>query len=124
MTLAAVDLSYAGELEGALNSLFLKASDDVSGDYNKLAAARVRTHGFGRASTGSEYDLVDLENLMEHMQERYPEQTAAVREILSKSVVAGDSTVPDSCGLSIFYPYYNKNYYKKTWKSAYAEPVH
>ncbi|MBR2188688.1 MAG: hypothetical protein IJ860_04680 [Eubacterium sp.] len=121
VTLAAVDLSHASELEQAVDGLFAKAKEDVSGDYNKLAVARVHSHGLGRASTGSEYDLVDLESLLDEMASRYPKETEAVRTALQSSVLSSGANIDGCCGLSLFYPYYNKNYYEAQWKDAYAE---
>ncbi|MBR3053828.1 MAG: hypothetical protein IKG59_06870, partial [Firmicutes bacterium] len=121
VTLAAVDLSHAEELQTALDALFAKAGEDVSGKYNDLAKARVKTHGFGRASTGSEYDLVDLISLMDQMPEKYSKETETVRGIVEKAVLVSGANIGESCGLSLFYPYYNKNYYKKAWKEEYEE---
>ncbi|MBR2188690.1 MAG: hypothetical protein IJ860_04690 [Eubacterium sp.] len=121
VTLAAVDLSQARRLENAIDALFGEARDDVSGDYNKLAFARVHAHGFGRASTGSEYDLVDLESLLDGMDSRYPAAVEEVRSALKDAVVTSRASVDGCCGLSLFYPYYNKNYYTASWKESYAK---
>ena len=121
VTLSVVDLSCAEALRSALNDLFAEAAEDVSGDYNKLAVSRIRARALGRASTGSEYDLVDLESLMESMSGRYAEKTAAVREILESAVLLSGTNAPECCGLSIYYPYYNKNYYNRSWKEVYND---
>ncbi len=121
LTLAVLDLTRADALESSLNDLFAVAAEDVSGDFNKLATARVRSHGFARAGSGSEYDLVDLESLLTGMEEKYPDETAAARQALQEAVVYRDSNISESCGLSLFYPYYNKKYYQNLWKEEYGE---
>ena len=119
VTLAAIDLSYADELQEAINAVFDKAADSVSGDYPKLAVQRVQTKAFGRASTGSEYDLVDVESLMNEMSDKYGSETKTVLDLVEKMVVASGSNTDNCCGFSIYYPYYNKSYYKKSWSDEY-----
>ena len=121
VTLSIIDLSFAGALRDGLNALFKEAAEDVSGDYNKLAVERIRSRSLGRASTGSEYDLVDLRSLMESMAERYPEKTGAVLEILDSAVDTSGANAPECCGLSIYYPYYNKAYYNRSWRETYQD---
>ena len=53
VTLAAVDLSYAAELESAIDTFFGAAAENVHEEFNELALNRVKTRAFGRATTGS-----------------------------------------------------------------------
>lgn len=119
VTLAAVDLSYAAELETSVDQLFGAAADDVSGSFNQLAIDRVETRAFGRATTGSEYDLVDMQALMNSMNESYKDETNDVQDILEQMVIHSGSNTVESCGLSLYYPYYNKKYYEASWKDSY-----
>ena len=121
VTLAAIDLAYANELEHAIDGLFGMAADDVSGSFNQLALDRVETRAFGRATTGSEYDLVDIQALMKSMNASYENETQTVQDILGKMVVHSGSNTAESCGLSLYYPYYNKKYYEYSWKESYEE---
>ena len=121
VTLSVIDLSAASGLKDALNDLFREAAADVSGDYNKLAVSRIKARALGRASTGSEYDLVDLRSLMESMSERYPEKTKAVLDLLGSAVMVSGANAPECCGLSIYYPYYNKAYYNRSWRETYRD---
>ncbi|MBR0397131.1 MAG: hypothetical protein IJI10_02575 [Eubacterium sp.] len=121
VTLAALDLGYTEKLAEAIDALFAAAQDDVSGDFNKLAVARVHTHGLGRASTGSEYDLVDMESMLQEMSQRYPKEAQAALHALDDCVLYSKANVDGCCGLSLFYPYYNKNYYMAAWKDEYAK---
>ncbi len=121
VTLAAVDLSMTGLLEEQLNSMFKEAGRDMSGDYVSLAYDRVQTRAFGRASTGSEYDLVDVDALMTAMAGEYDQETAGIQELLEKMVVCNGSNTEESCGVSLYYPFYNKSYYRKSWGNEYGK---
>ena len=120
VTLAAIDLRHTEKLAESIDRLFAAAQDDVSGDFNKLAVARVQTRGLGRASTGSEYDLVDLESMLKELSHRYPKEAQTALQALDDCVVYSGANVEGCCGLSLFYPYYNKNYYMNAWKDEYA----
>lgn len=121
VTLACMDLQYAGELTDSINALFDEAINDVSGSYNMLALERYNTRALGRATTGSEYDLVDLNSLMNSMGENYESKASEVRNVLDKMVCySGDNTV-DCCGMSIYYPYFNKKFYSASWKEEYKK---
>lgn len=118
-TLSCLDLSYANHLEQNINNLFQKASKDVGTRYNLLAQRRVATRALGRASTGSEYDLIDLRDMAEHLQSVYPEETAALLETLEQMVVKNSTNASHTCGISLYYPFYNKFYYEDSWKAVY-----
>ncbi len=120
-TLAAMDLSAAGELESSLEALFSAAASDVSRDYNTLAARRVECRALGRASTGSEYDLVDLYDLAEKMSARYPDEAGALMSAVKKLVTVNSTNAEGLCGVSLYYPFYNKSYYEKSWGEVYRE---
>ncbi len=118
-TLSCVDLSYAGELCERIDDLFGDAAEDVVSDYNSFAVMRVNSRAFGRASTGSEYDLTDLCDLADKFSEAYPEKAAALTETLEKMVIANANNSVDCCGLSLYYPFYNKYYYENAWSEEY-----
>lgn len=120
-TLSCIDLSYAEELESAINTLFARAAQDVSTQYNQLTARRAKTRALGRASTGSEYDLIDLNDMGMWLGQMYPEEVTAMQQVLDKMMVANLTNTEDLCGLSLYYPFYNKRYYEKDWAEAYRE---
>ncbi len=121
VTLAAVDLSYAKALEQAIDRLFGTAAEQVGEEFNQLALDRIETRAFGRATTGSEYDLVDIQALMKAMGNSYKKETKAVENVLKDMVIYSASNTVESCGLSLYYPYYNKKYYEASWKESYAQ---
>lgn len=118
-TLSLMDLSVAGELEGAMCDLF--SSVDVNKNYNDLTKRRVESRALGRASTGSEYDLVDLWDLADKMSSAYGEKAERVKNAVRKMVKANAANADDLCGISVYYPFYNKSYYERSWGDVYAE---
>lgn len=121
VTMSVTDLQYANELKTDICALFQKATPDVLSGFSRIAVSRVNTRAFGRASTGSEYDLVDLKSLSDEFGKYYPEETKALNVLLDRMVVHAVSNTEQSCGVSLYYPFYNKNYYRKSWKDAYRE---
>ena len=120
-TLACLDLSKAAAVEDAVNDLFKTASPDVAVNYNALAAGRVDTRALGRASTGSEYDLVDLADMAQQLSALYPDKAQALLDAVDGLVVKNVTNTEGCCGLSLYYPFFNKSYYEREWRDAYAQ---
>lgn len=99
--------------------LFKKASPDVFSRFGTIAVSRVNTRSFGRASTGSEYDLMDLRCVADELKEYYPDETKTLCALLDRMVVHAVSNTEQSCGVSLYYPFYNKYQYSTDWKKAY-----
>ncbi len=118
-TLSCIDLRYTGKLEEAINALFRKAKSNLSEDYKILAASRVNSRSLGRASTGSEYDLVDLMDMTKHMHGHYPDECRQIQDIISEATVSNHTNADNLCGISIYYPFYNKDFYKNSWREEY-----
>ena len=120
-TLACVDLRKADTLKEALNALFAAASKDVEKNYDRLAACRVDTRSLGRASTGSEYDLVDLKDFAQKMQEDYPDEAGTLLDTIDRMMIRNATNGIRLCGMSLYYPFYNKSYYENQWRDTYRE---
>ncbi|MBE7036166.1 MAG: hypothetical protein E7403_02600 [Ruminococcaceae bacterium] len=120
-TLSCINLSFASELRQCLNNLFAKAALDVESNYNMLALKRVETRALGRASTGSEYDLIDLNDMAAQLSDAYPEEAKALQELLQKMIVKNGTNAENCCGMSLYYPFYNKYYYENSWQQIYAD---
>ena len=121
VTMSVIDLSQADELERSIDALFADASNDVSGHYVQLARKRAMIKSPGRGSTGSEYDFVDLISMANALSDDYQTQTSDLKSVLSKTIVYNVSSEDDYCGLSLYYPFYNKNYYRKSWHDEYLK---
>jgi len=120
-TLSCMDLSYVPELETAINALFARAAEDVNQQYDQLTVRRAKTRALGRASTGSEYDLIDLKDMGMWLGQLYPDEVTALQQVLEKMTVTNLTNSEDLCGMSIYYPFHNKRYYEKAWAQAYRE---
>lgn len=120
-TLACMNLSQLSPLKNALESLFKKANADIATEYTTLVSNRVNTRALGRATTGSEYDLIDVVDLAEQMKQRYPDESAAIVAAAKKMVVHNVTNTIGCCGLSLYYPFYNKSYYEKAWGDVYQK---
>ena len=120
-TLSCMDLGHAKELETAINNLFAKASQDMTNQYNQLTARREKTRALGRASTGSEYDLIDLNDMGMWLGQMFPEEVTALQQVLEKMTVVNLNNTENLCGMSLYYPFYNKRYYQKDWSQAYKD---
>lgn len=120
-TLACMKLSEAANLEKAINSLFSVATGEIDIKYNSFASSRVNTRALGRATTGSEYDLVDVYDMAEQLSSIYPDEAKAIKDAIDKIVIDNTTNTTGCCGLSIYYPFYNKGYYEKSWKDAYGK---
>lgn len=121
LTLSCVDLSAIGEVEAAMDGLFSSLDGMLGPDrFSEISNARRDAKSFGRASTGSEYDLVDLYSLSEQYAQVQPERVAAVQAALDRAVVRNFGNQPNSHGLSVYYPYYNKDYFANGWKQLYG----
>lgn len=120
-TLACIDLSAVQTLRNSFEKLSSKTSVDVKQNYGKLVSQRVKTRALGRATTGSEYDLIDLMDMAEQLKELYPKEAKDVQKAIEDAVVANATNTVGCCGISIYYPFYNKNYYEKTWGDVYSK---
>lgn len=118
-SLSCVDLSHTAELKSAINNLFAAASADVATLYDDLVASRIEAHSVGKASTGSDYDLVDLHSLCTGMSKKYPEQAAALAGVIDKMVIKNATNSEGLSGLSFYYPFYNKFCYQDGWSGTY-----
>jgi len=119
-TLSCLDLSKAAAMEEALNALFAEASPDARLSFNEIAVRRVDTRALGRASTGSEYDLVDLRDMTTQLKELYPEKADALLGAIDELVLHNATNTEGCCGLSLYYPFFNKSYYKNEWSATYT----
>lgn len=120
-TLACLDLSKLDAVRTAVETLFQKAQEDVGSQYAALVASRVDTRALGRATTGSEYDLIDLFDLAKQMKTHYSAEAEALEAAVEAFVLHNATNAEGCCGVSIYYPFYNKSYYEKSWAEVYSQ---
>lgn len=121
LTLSCIDLSEIGEVEQAMNDLFASLDTMLSpACFSEISNGRRDAKSFGRASTGSEYDLVDLYSLTEQYSAVAPEKARALQSAIDSAVVMNSGNQENSHGFSVYYPYFNKEYYQAGWNSLYG----
>lgn len=110
-TLSCLDLS---QTKTVINSLedFVKAAEKElkNGGYSKIARVRDATKTFGRINSASFYDTIDIYDLAERMEEMYPQESSKLKESIDKMVVHNKSNVSTAKGISVYFPYENKEY--------------
>ena len=122
LTLSCLDLGALGDVERALDALAGKMVHAIHGnDYSDLVRTRLATSDYGRFSTGSELDLVDLQDMARGYAAQFPRESQGLLEALKPFVVHSDSNGADTGGVSIYFPFYNKEHYRYEWGTAYEE---
>ncbi|MCR4875998.1 MAG: hypothetical protein K5922_02365 [Clostridiales bacterium] len=122
LTLSCTDLNRLGLLRIAVSDLFQRLRDGMNSQtFSTLSNMRRDTRGFGRVTTLSDYDLVDLYHLSEQYAPQAPEEARKLQEALEYAVIYSSSHEADAHGLSVYSPYYNKSSYQDTWLQTYEK---
>ena len=122
LTISMVDLDRISDLEHVLNSFFQKISDYLTEDsFSDLSRSRLNTKSFGRASTGSDYDLADLYHLSESYAFVAPEEAKVLQKRLKDCVVSNAGNQENAFGLSVYYPSYNRRRFIEKWQDEYRK---
>lgn len=117
MTLSVTDLSKVKKVKDALGTLSSTMKRNTAGaSYTKLQRIRSDSKAFGLtngADTDDDdcYDLVDLKDFAERIEEEYPAKAAKLLSALEEFVVTSYSNVEGAGGVSFYYPYRNKLLY-------------
>ena len=110
LTLSCVDLSKITELERAINELYGEIVPKLnSGYFAKVSRARNNTKAFGKFTASTSYDLVDLGDMVSFLTSDYGDETEALLQALDEFVCYSKTNVTDATGVSIFYPYDNRD---------------
>ncbi len=92
----------------------------TNGGYNIIAKSRDSAKDFGMISSDSFYDYVDLYTLTDDLGKNFPNEAKALKASLEKAVILNGSNVSRAYGLSIYFPYSNKDYANE-WVEAYRQ---
>lgn len=121
LTLACIDLGEVYDVETALDAMFSSINGVLDeSSFSIFSNKRRDTRALGRASTGSEYDLVDLFNLTQQYADQAPEAAAQLLSAIDEAVIYHRSNIENTNGLSVYYPYFNKDYYTYLWEAEYS----
>lgn len=122
LTLACIDLAKIDGIEDAMNRLFDKLDGFVDpARFSQLSNLRRDANSLGRSTTGSDYDLADLHHLAQQYAQLAPEEAGELITAVEQAVTYQRGDAENRCGLSVYCPYYNKDYYKSKWGETYAE---
>jgi len=121
VTLSCIDLSKISDLEQSVDGLFYYLDEIITPEsFSGLSNNRRDARNFGRSTTGSEYDLVDVHSLVQQYQPTSEEAAKQVMEAVENAVIYEKSNLEDTHGLSLYYPYYNKEYFEAKWRDQYT----
>ena len=121
VSLSCLKLSETDALERELDALFGSLAEEVTTEtYPMLASGRVNTRELG-ASSPMAWDLVDLKDLAEELEEEAGADTAALQEALDRTVAYAWSNEDFVNGLSIYAPFGNKEKYSQRWALGYEK---
>jgi len=110
-TLSCLDLVYVPDVERTLNALYAGMGDNLEiSSFTNIARARSRTKEFGRSTTPFLYDLVDLQHLCDLALNDDRPEAQALSEALDNFIVYNRSNTDNANGVSLFYPYSNREY--------------
>lgn len=118
-TLSCLDLSKVDETVDSLETLIVEAQDEIKrGGYSKIARQRDETKTFGKVSSTSFYDTVDLYDLAAGLMKLYPHEAKELLSDLEELVVYERSNVNGAHGVAVYFPYENKDYLE-AWMKEY-----
>lgn len=109
ITLSLLDLSKVSAVEDAIDDLFKDVDSNLTIDYSNVSRTRNQAKSFGRVSANSLYDLVDLYDLINKLPSNYSEKATKVKDVLNTFIVYQKTDLADTYGISIYFPFENKN---------------
>ncbi len=118
-SLSCIDLSGAEELCREMDSLFSRLAEEMTPDnYPVYAQSRIDSKVVG-ASSPSDWDLVDLIDLMEKLEKNGGADVAGLTEQAGKMIVCSYASEDREHGLSVYAPFANKQRYTQPWSERY-----
>lgn len=110
---AVIDLSKMQALKDAVDDFFagISASLDKA-DFSIISGYRrdAQAFGYGESGGNSDYDLVDLGDLIRRYREWSPEKAEAVEAAINDAVLHLQRANEDCTGLTVYHPFLNKKY--------------
>ncbi|MBR6667788.1 MAG: hypothetical protein IKL25_05440 [Clostridia bacterium] len=115
LTLACIDLGKIHLVIDGMDHFFSELNSMMSPRlFLDMSNLRYNAQSYGRdfrAAESADYDLVDLHSLLQSFDKYGMASGAALKSALEEAVVYARSTHGDSCGLSVYFPYFNLGSY-------------
>ena len=111
VSVSLVDLAYAEDLKQAADDFFGPVSDALDGEnFTRLAGQCRQAAVFGVMSANgeSQYDLVDLGDLVRQYRDIAPQQADHLVSMIRKCVPYQRSVSHDVMGVTVYHPMFNK----------------
>ena len=122
LTMSCIDLSRMTLLCQSLDRLFSPLAGALSADnFPDASVLRMRSVSFGKSVAGdddSASDLVDLGDLLRRMDALESESALTT---LESAVIYNRTNVEGATGLSVYFPYHNKDRYANNWHDSYRQ---
>ena len=110
ISLTLIKLNRVDIVEERINNLFKAIDKDLQIDFSSISRSRSNSKSFGRISNEEYYyDLVDLEDLLDRLPDKYKVQKEELRATLGDLIVYQKTDLEGTNGVSIYFPYENKN---------------
>ena len=114
---AVIDMTQMQALRDALDDFFgdVSAHMDDAEALTRMSGHRRDSQAFGLGESGgdSDFDLVDLGDLVNHYREFAPEKAKAVEDAMGNTVVYQQRVNEKCSGLTLYHPYRNKSKLEK-----------
>ena len=114
MTLSCLDLSKVDALVEAVDGIFQQAAGITNPeDYSEIARLRKMILSYGSdVSRGMfDHDLVDMDQLINSIPNLNEETIRSFMQATEQTVVYRNSNIQVDSGISVYFPFYNKNMY-------------
>ena len=111
-SIALIDLSKMDEVVAAMDAYFPQVSAQIDNSTFTTMSAKRRdsaTFGISRSGGFSNYDLVDLGDLVSKTQEYAPAEGAALLSALDEAILYCRSDNEGCTGLTVYHPFSNKD---------------
>lgn len=111
--LSVLDLSQVQVCEAALDTLFAAANQDFNeATFSNFSSIRKNTKEIAASYSYTEgsYDVIDFGDYALRLRSMYPNEATALSNAISSMIVYSDANESHINGVSIYHPYYTKEY--------------
>lgn len=111
--LSVLDLSQVQACEAALDTLFAAANQDFNeATFSNFSSIRKNTKEIAASYSYTEgsYDVIDFGDYALRLRSMYPNEATALSNAISSMIVYSDANESHINGVSIYHPYYTKEY--------------